>query len=158
MPREIDFEKVNKLLRCNSNGILRWRTTGEIAGYVVKKTGRIRVCIDYKKYHAADLVWLLTYGVWPTTPLDHKDTNPSNNAPHNLREASVIQQLGNRNVAKHNKLGIKGVRKARQKSGYCARIGKNGKIVHLGTFPTIEEAHTAYLLAANEHFGEFARG
>jgi hypothetical protein len=155
--REVDFETVNNLLKCGSDGILIWKSNGKIAGSV-DRTGYIRICIRYKKYSAADVVWLLTYGVWPSTPLDHKDTIRKNNAPENLREASIVQQLGNRKTAKHNKLGVKGVSKANARIGYCARIVIDRKYVHLGTFSTVAEAHNAYLRAAKRHFGEFARG
>lgn len=157
MVRGVDFKTVNNLLICDLRGILRWRVTGKIAG-TADKTGRITIGIKYKKYHATDIVWLLTFGVWPVMRLDHKDTNPGNNDPSNLREASRMQNSGNRGAAKHNKLGIKGVSKANSRSGYCARITINGKYTHLGTFCTIDAAHVAYVQAAKKHFGEFARG
>lgn len=41
--------------------------------------------------------------------------------------------------------------------GWCAHIRDHGKARHLGTFRTAEEAHAAYVAAAKEVFGEFAR-
>jgi hypothetical protein len=40
---------------------------------------------------------------------------------------------------------------------YAARITREGKTHHLGSFNTIEEASAVYAKAAKEHFGEFAR-
>jgi hypothetical protein len=41
---------------------------------------------------------------------------------------------------------------------YAAQIKVNRKNIFLGRFTTSTRAHAAYLAAAREHFGEFARG
>ena len=46
-----------------------------------------------------------------------------------------------------NKIGIRGVHPHGQ-HGYRALIGERGKLTHLGTFRTVEEAARAYCLAA----------
>ena len=54
-----------------------------------------------------------------------------------------------------NQAGLKGVNK-RPNGKYRARIWVDGKNLDLGIFDTAEEAHDAYLKAADEHFKEFA--
>jgi hypothetical protein len=51
----------------------------------------------------------------------------------------------------------KGVFRGRRLGQWRAQIGKNGKNVHLGVFPTRQAAHAAYVAAARKHYGEFAR-
>jgi hypothetical protein len=40
---------------------------------------------------------------------------------------------------------------------WFAQISVDGRSKHLGRFPTPEQAHAAYVAAAREHYGEFAR-
>lgn len=86
--------------------------------------------------------------------MDHRDLDTLNNRRYNLRLASQSQNQQNKAVQKNNALGIKGVYASL--SRYCARIHVNGKLKHLGSFDTAEDAHSAYVTAAQEHFGEFA--
>ena len=57
----------------------------------------------------------------------------------------------------HNKLGIKGVCYKPRLGLYHAQIKKDGKVRGLGHYETPEEAHAAYVKAATEVHGEFAR-
>jgi len=91
----------------------------------------------------------------PELSVDHIDGNPLNNHISNLRMATQQQQNFNTKVRK-SKLGVKGVRKMGKK--YSTEIRINGKITHLGTFDTIEEASEAYQTKAKELHGEFYRG
>jgi hypothetical protein len=59
-------------------------------------------------------------------------------------------------LRKDNKIGLKGM-SIRPNGRYQARIRVDKKIIWLGTFDTPEEAHSAYVQAAKQHFGEFAR-
>jgi AP2 domain len=59
------------------------------------------------------------------------------------------------NIPTRAKSGYKGVIAHRKK--FRARNGVNGKGRNLGTFPTAEAAHAAYLAVAREHFGEFVQ-
>lgn len=40
---------------------------------------------------------------------------------------------------------------------FRARVQKDGRSVSLGNFPTAEDAHAAYVSAANDLYGEYAR-
>jgi hypothetical protein len=88
---------------------------------------------------------------------DHKDPSQTlNNQRNNLRIAKTDNESNaNRNLQSNNPTGFKGVSKIGNK--YRSRIGTNGKIKNLGTRDTPEAAHTLYVAAAQEQFGEFAR-
>jgi len=84
--------------------------------------------------------------------IDHKDRNPLNFQRDNLRPATDSQQEANK--AAHNRFGIKGIKANRGR--WQARLKKNGRTKHLGTFDTPEQAAEAYRQAAIEAFGEYA--
>lgn len=89
------------------------------------------------------------------TDIDHRDTDRRNNRRDNLRKATRSQNQGNTNMHVDNLTGYKGV--TRNHARYMATITIQGKYHYLGTFDTPEQAHAAYIKAANLHFGEFAR-
>lgn len=82
--------------------------------------------------------------------IDHINGDRTDNRKANLRLATKAQNAHNRKQHK----GLKGVQQQRAK--YVARI-KLDKNTYLGSFDTADEAHAAYVAAANEHFGAYAR-
>ena len=67
-----------------------------------------------------------------TLTYDHIDTNNQNNRADNLRLATKCEQAENRKVRKDNKLGIKHITEAVNKSGneyYTIGIKRNRKLV-----------------------------
>lgn len=94
-------------------------------------------------------------GEWPTGDIDHKDTNRSNNRWDNLRPATRSQNLSNSGAKPFNPIGLKGVSVFRDK--WQSSISDNYRKVHLGTFDCPAAAHFAYIIAADNQFGEFAR-
>jgi hypothetical protein len=101
------------------------------------------------------LAYLYMTGRCPADQIDHKDGNRSNNCWDNLREATGSQNQCNRPARRTNKLGLKGVHKRRY--GYRAELKGDGRRIDLGSFPTAEAAHEAYVAAAKQFHGEFAR-
>lgn len=147
-------------------GVFKWKITransaikGRVAGCFRNGEGSYRqILIDGRKYYEHRLAWLYVHGEWPPM-VDHINLNKSDNAIKNLRKATVSQNLANSKVWKNNKLGVKGVRKRNGRDDlYEARLCFRGKQRVLGLFTSAEEAHTAYLDAAKQHYGEFARG
>lgn len=114
-----------------------------------------RVFIDGRFYQANVLAWFYVHGEWPKLIVDHIDRNPLNNVFSNLRLATVAQNKANCSIYKNNKLRVKGVRLHRN-GQYEARIRKDGHLVYIGCFRTIDEAKNAYNSYASELFGEFA--
>lgn len=78
----------------------------------------------------------------PKIDIDHIDHNPQNNYWLNLRIVTHQQNL-------FNLPNVKGYSYHKQKRKFEARIGLNGKDIHLGYFEKEEDAKNAYLEAKN---------
>ena len=86
--------------------------------------------------------------------VDHANRDRLDNRRANLRLATGSQNTAN--SSPRNVSGYKCITK-RPSSRWSAQIKINGKLKHLGTFDTAEEAYNVYKEAAIQHFGEFAR-
>lgn len=163
-----NIEELRSVLTyCPATGAFHWKANvsrsmqaGSRAGNVNKKGRRL---LAYKgvRYMEARLAWAFVHGVWPADQIDHIDGDRLNNAINNLREATNQQNAANRPALRTNRHGAKGVainKRVRKAARYRARIRVNNKLIHLGYFPTSDEAAAAYLSAAKVHFGEFACG
>lgn len=94
--------------------------------------------------------------------VDHINRNTLDNRRENLRNCSQSQNLMNAKVRRHSSTGLKGVfpvqlKDKSSKPKWRARIQYKGVRKNLGTFGSPEEAHRAYVIAANSLCGEFAR-
>jgi len=133
--------------------VTKWIKPGDMAGTVDQ--GYRRITIAGRHYRAHHLAWFYMKGKWCPQVIDHRDGDPSNNRWANLRPATRWQNSANKRLYRNNACGLKGV--CRERSGWRATIYKDGQRHHLGNFPTPQEAHAAYVKAARELFGEFAR-
>lgn len=118
------------------------------------KRGVFQVRYLGKLYLAHRLAWLYVFG-WLPKEIDHINVNPSDNRIRNLRLATRAQQNANTRARATNKTGFKGV--SRSKGKFAAHIRVSGKSIYLGSFNKPEEAHAAYVKAATEAHGYFAR-
>ena len=98
--------------------------------------------------------WALVAGEHCLGRIDHRDNDFSNSKFGNLRPATPSQNSGNRR-SRPDKL--KGAFWDAEHGRYRAIITVAGKRTHLGRFDTEEQAHAAYVKAAVDGFGEFAR-
>lgn len=96
-------------------------------------------------------------GQFPIFGVNHKDGQGINNRWENLRASNQSQNVANGKIRRDNTSGFKGVHFNKRDKCYQAYIGIDGKLKHLGSYDSAEEAHAAYIVAANIHFGEFAR-
>lgn len=88
--------------------------------------------------------------------VDHINRDGLDNRVVNLRLCTHMENMRNRRARYDNAYGLKGV--TRLRSGrFEAQIGCDGKNHKLGQFTTPEDAHAAYVRAALELHGEFAR-
>lgn len=158
---KLTAERLRFLLRyAPETGLFYWRNpsgpravAGALAGS--ESQGYVNISVDGKLYRAHRLAWLYVYGVWPAKQIDHANRSRSDNRIANLRESDQSQNMGNAARRSDCRSGFKGVTAYR--SRWVATIRRSGKKVHLGVFDTPEAAHAAYVSAACDHFGEFAR-
>jgi hypothetical protein len=114
--------------------------------------------IDNVYYKTHRVIWVLVTGVDPATlDVDHKDGDRLNNAWHNLRLATRSQNLANQQTSSTNTSGFKGVTWQSSRQRWVAQIRHHGQLIHIGRYATPEEAHAAYMEAAHQLKGEFAR-
>lgn len=86
--------------------------------------------------------------------VDHINRNPLDNRRSNLR--ICLPQQNNINcVSRKHRIGLRGVRERANKK-WQAKISVNGKVKHLGTFPSARIAIEAYNAAAVKFHREFA--
>jgi hypothetical protein len=126
----------------------RGTKAGAIAGSI--KKGRVYIGISNKAYFAHRLAWLYMIGEWPKYQIDHINGDTTDNRWVNLRDVDQFtNQQNQRKAHNDNQWGLLGVRKciACKTKPYYAGITVDGFYVHLGYFPTSEEAHDAYLNA-----------
>src|SRR5690606_16380357 len=105
---------------------------------------------------AQNAAWLYMTGEWPTFIVDHENRQRADNRWENLRPATDQENARNAKLSKRNTSGIKGVMWYRRHSKWVASIRVDRKLLHLGYFPTIEEAAIARRAAELQYFGEFA--
>ena len=129
---------------------------GSVAGGKNSK-GYIQIKIEKVIYKAHRIAILFTTGTIPNNDVDHIDGDKCNNKIKNLRIANRSQNVANTKVRINSTSGLKCVCWNIGNKKYQARIRVDGASVHLGYFDCPAAASFAYQIAADIHFGEFAR-
>ena len=124
------------------NRVMRGRRAmpGEPAG---SPDGHGYLClkVDNVKYRVHRIVWLLSYGNWPTGQIDHVNGVRDDNRIENLRVVSVQENQRNSHRRVDNTSGVTGV--CKDHGGWRARIKVNGKRINLGFFKSFDAAVAA---------------
>jgi hypothetical protein len=151
----VTAEYVRSVLNYDAiSGRFTW-SNGKPAG-TRKDSGYIRIIINGSSYYAHRLAWLYMTGEWPAHDIDHKNREPSDNRWSNLRHATRSENNANRPKRANSRGRLKGIYLSGS-GRWTASIRYGGKERYLGSFSTEEDAHAAYVRAAREIFGEFAR-
>jgi hypothetical protein len=160
--KKISHERLKALLHYDpETGIWTWIKSfykikaGTKAG-TVRKDRYVIIAVDRKPYLSHRLAWFYMTGEWPPKDIDHKDTDPSNNAWNNLRLATRQENSAN-SKAKNTGNRPKGVTYIKRSGKWRAYIKVDYKFIHLGCFVTEDHAITAYRNAAEKYFGAFAK-
>lgn len=163
-----DYELFSRLIECRSDeGLLFWkpRTPADYRGpraesnclrfnskfagsraiNVLEPCGYLHGVVLGKNCRAHRVVWLLTYGEWPTQHIDHINGIRSDNRISNLRDVSRSENAKNSCLPRVNKSGFIGI--TRDNSKWRARIWVNKKRYHLGCFESFDDAVAARKVA-----------
>ena len=124
------------------------------AGYI-GKGGYRYVQIKRQRFLAHRVAWALHYSEWPNQFLDHVNSHRADNRIVNLRLANPSENNWNKTLQTNNTSGFKGVTFHRASGKYVAQITVQKVRHRLGSFDTAEQAHAAYVKAAQELHGEF---
>lgn len=159
-PETLTQEYLKECIDYNpETGIFKWKITecnnkfGADAYCTAKKA--LVTQILGKQYTTNRLIWFYMTGEFPSKG-DLVLTK--NNIITDLRWDNL--SIGSQNEVQQkrkvvSKTGFKGVSFHKASKKYHSKIiAPGGKAIHLGLFPTPEEAHEAYMKAAAEHFGE----
>lgn len=131
----------------------RW--AGKQAGTVSETTGYVFINFNGILYPGHRIAFALHHGDWPDGHIDHVNGQRADNRMENLRVCSRSQNQMNRPKQRNNTSGFKGV--TRHVDGrWRACIKAGPKRHHIGLFDSPQEAHAAYLAAAERIHGEFA--
>lgn len=148
----------------NSGAFLMWnkRYSNKIAGCELRDSKKrpvsVHVCVNGKPFMAHRIIWEMQNGNIPKGLLiDHRDTNPFNNKLENLRLATPSQNSMNSKVSLRSSTGLKGVFKQPGTKNFSSYISVNGKVQHIGSYPTKGLAAVAHAKAAIRYHGAFAR-
>lgn len=110
------------------------------------KHGRIL----YRTVKAHRVAFAHFHGRWPSDCIDHINGDRTDNRIDNLQESSRTLNAQNRAMMSNNKSGVTGVLWRPRDKRWVARIGKNGKQFHLGSFEAKEDAIKARRKAESE--------
>lgn len=154
---ELTAERLREVLDYDAvTGTFTWRmkiARKVMVGSRAGSTGSVyaEVGILGKSYRLHRLAWLYVTGEWPSGEIDHIDQNKRNNAFSNLRDVGRSENLINQSQPLKTKR-TSTYRGVFPSSGgrWFSRLKRHGKIQHLGTFDSEQEAHAAYLSAKSQ--------
>jgi hypothetical protein len=152
-------ERLRELLEYDAEtGTLMWAVRrgrhqpGTRAGSL-NGLGYRQVVVDGHAYVAHRLIWRMVTGDDPgPMQVDHINLDKDDNRIANLRLATPAQNTHN---SRAKRQGLKGVKP--NATGFQARITVLGTPLHLGQYPTEQEANDAYAKAAVITYGQYAR-
>jgi len=97
------------------------RFAGEAVALPIKD-GYLRTRLNGRDISVHHIVFALTTGAWPADEIDHRDGDPGNNRPSNLREATRVEQNQNRKLRDDNTSGAIDVGRRQSRSNCGASI------------------------------------
>lgn len=103
------------------------------------RDGYAKVMIGEQHYMAHRVIWKMVHDDEPAD-IDHINGDKNDNRLSNLRSVTHGVNMRNKSMYTNNKSGITGVEFHNRDKVWVAKIGAGNKQIHLGTFPTKDEA------------------
>lgn len=154
----MDYAELNEELIYNADtGQFFWKKeAGTITGH-----GYRYIRVNGKMMLAHRMAWLMAYGEDPEGLLiDHINGDRLDNRIENLRVATYSQNSANAKRHSRNKSGLKGasevVKRGKKTGRWQSSITYQRRQMNLGYFGSKDDAHAAYVAAAEKLQGEFA--
>ena len=141
----ITFEQARELLNYNPDTGAITRKIKKQGKPITHKEGRyLTIHIDNVSYLQHRLAWLLYYGEWPKSHINHINGIKSDNRIKNLEDVSALVN-GNsfRALSSKNTSGYKNVHFDVEKQKWNATKTYYGTSYFLGSYETAEEANAA---------------
>lgn len=135
--------------------ILRYSATKDKAGSV-SKNGYLMVTVKQKQFYVHRICWLLHTGSWPSTGIDHINSDKQDNSVTNLRPATHSQNGCNR-LNSRNTSGCKNVYWSNKRNKWVIDISLNKKRVFHKIMDNYDEAVATAKLKMDELHGEYAK-
>lgn len=126
--------------------------SGKEALTAINGNGYLSGTLLCNRLTAHRVIWALVFGEWPKSSIDHIDHDRTNNRLGNLRAATVADNSRNLTRRSDNSTGVTGVFWNKKSQRWTANIRVDGKLIHLGYFPSVDAAANARA-AANIHYG-----
>lgn len=161
----LDYDPETGVFTWKTRPVEHFKTPGSWKSWNTKYAGKVAgslhtegywcIVINYKQNYAHILAYLWMVGVWPDDEIDHHNRIRNDNRWSNLRLAKGLN-AANCTLYSTSTTGYKGVSRCPSGPNFRAQIFINGKLQHIGTFTTAEEAHKAYMERAEAQWGEYA--
>jgi hypothetical protein len=133
-----------------SNKAIKGRRAGSL-----RPIGYYQIRLFDRLYMTSHLAVLYMTGEMPEF-VDHVNRIPTDDRWVNLRVCTRSQNQCNRPQQANNTTGLKGVSWHARRRRWFSQIKRHRKTTFLGYFKTPEEAHAAYVRAAEKLHGDFA--
>lgn len=99
-PLDLNPNELEELLRYDpqtgnliwKKTVSRWNKRGQVAGNSNNSRGELEIKLKGKWYKAHHIAWFFITGLWPTSPISHKNDDHSDNSKENLYERFAIIQ------------------------------------------------------------------
>ena len=108
----------------------------------INNNGYINIMYEDTLYIVHRLIWMWVHGEEPEQ-IDHINGNRQDNRLVNLRNVDHLTNQRNRTKNKNNKSGFNGVYWHKQSDKWRAEIIVDGKVTHIGSYDTPQEAADA---------------
>lgn len=129
--------------------------SGKPCGCLTNKYLAIR--IKGTLYYCHRLAWVIHYGKWPESDVDHINMVKTDNRISNLRLGSRGQNMANMRATKANKSGFIGVHWAKREGKWVSSITIDHKFKFLGYYDDPVSAAKAYNEECAKIHGDFAK-
>lgn len=116
---------------------------GAPAGAVDRSLGYLRLSVLDRKLWAHRAAWMVVHGETPKGQIDHINGDKLDNRIANLRVVTMTENRRNQRRPMNNNSGFVGVAWNPHNKNWNARIGVDGRTLHLGSFGRIEDAIAA---------------